>query len=81
MRAELDPLEVQHIGYRVVAGGKCPNCKAKLALTGHHLDHITPLSRGGLNVDGNVQLLCPPCNLTKAAKDPIEWAQQNGRLL
>ena len=61
--------------------GKCPNCKAKLALTGHHVDHITPLSRGGLNVDGNVQLLCPPCNLRKAAKDPIEWAQLNGRLL
>lgn len=61
--------------------GKCPNCRAKLALTGHHVDHITPLSRGGLNVDGNVQLLCPPCNLSKAAKDPIQWAQMNGRLL
>ena len=60
---------------------KCPNCKANLGLTGHHLDHITPLSRGGLNVDGNVQLLCPPCNLRKADKDPIEWAQLNGRLL
>ena len=61
--------------------GKCPNCRVKLALSGHHVDHITPLSRGGLNVDGNVQLLCPPCNLSKAAKDPIQWAQMHGRLL
>lgn len=61
--------------------GKCANCTAKLAETGHHIDHIQPLSRGGLNVDSNVQLLCPPCNLSKFNADPIHWAQKNGRLL
>lgn len=30
-----------------------------------HLDHKTPLSRGGTNTDDNVQLLLPTCNLRK----------------
>lgn len=30
-----------------------------------HLDHIVPLSLGGLNADHNVQLLLPKCNLQK----------------
>lgn len=40
-----------------------------------------PLARGGGNGIGNIQLLCPPCNLRKGSKDPIKWAQKNGRLL
>jgi hypothetical protein len=26
-------------------------------------------------------LLCPPCNLRKAASHPIDWARKRGRLL
>jgi hypothetical protein len=29
----------------------------------------------------NVQLLCPPCNLKKHAKDPIQFMQERGFLL
>lgn len=61
--------------------GLCINCRRKLREAGRHIDHIEPLSKGGLNCDSNVQLLCPPCNLKKHAKDPIDWAQENGRLL
>lgn len=60
--------------------GRCVNCCASLA-TGCHADHIKPLIRGGTNWIRNIQLLCPPCNLSKKALDPIEWAQREGRLL
>lgn len=60
---------------------RCVNCRADLRKSGHHLDHIKPISKGGRNEDSNVQLPCPPCNLSKHAKDPIDWAQENGRLL
>lgn len=61
--------------------GKCAACKCDLQVSGHHLDHIIPVSKRGANTDDNVQLLCPPCNLDKNAKHPIDWAQENGRLL
>lgn len=60
--------------------GRCANCKTSLA-GGCHVDHVVPLARGGSNWIKNIQLLCPPCNLSKKALDPIEWAQREGRLL
>lgn len=59
---------------------KCVNCKASIKHK-RHIDHIMPLSRGGSNGIKNIQLLCPSCNSSKNAKHPIDWAQQNGRLL
>lgn len=64
--------------------GLCANCKARLFKSGKqkfHVDHIMPLARGGSNGKENLQCLCPACNLSKNAKDPISWANQNGRLL
>jgi hypothetical protein len=29
----------------------------------------------------NLQMLCHACNMEKRARDPIEWAQDNGRLI
>lgn len=51
--------------------GKCNGCTEEL--TESHIDHIFPLSRGGLNTDDNVQLLCPTCNLSKGSKTMQEW--------
>ena len=44
--------------------GLCACCSAPLQGV-FHLDHKTPLSRGGTNTDDNVQLLLPTCNLRK----------------
>lgn len=59
---------------------KCINCRSCLR-SGYHVDHMYPLSKGGSNDVTNIQILCPTCNLRKSARDPIEWAQDNGRLL
>lgn len=64
--------------------GLCASCTKKLSKSGKnkfHVDHIMPLSRGGSNGKENIQCLCPECNLKKHAKDPLDWAKQNWRLL
>ncbi len=61
--------------------GKCAICKSNLKKTGHHIDHIYPISLGGKNEDRNVQLTCPRCNLIKKDKDPIKFMQEQGYLL
>ena len=60
--------------------GRCAVCGDNLK-KGRHVDHIVPLAKGGSNDITNIQLLCPPCNLSKNAKDPLEFARQRGMLL
>lgn len=60
--------------------GRCAWC-GKPSRGKYHVDHIEPVSKGGLNVRSNLQILCPTCNRRKAAKDPIAFARENGRLL
>lgn len=59
---------------------KCAVCKNDIKGS-YHTDHIEPLSRGGRNIALNIQLLCPSCNVRKAAKDPIAFMQERGFLL
>ena len=59
---------------------KCAWCKICIRVE-YHVDHIMPLARGGSNWPSNIQCLCPTCNLSKHARDPIEFAQSEGRLL
>lgn len=66
--------------------GWCACCGADLAETGYHVDHVTPLARGGAHAEDNLQLLTPKCNMAKGAKSPEEyadivWARLNGRLV
>lgn len=75
----------RHSGEQIKAlasrqGFRCAGCPASIR-DGYHVDHVMPLALGGTNDIQNIQLLCPTCNLTKGAKHPIAWAQENGRLL
>jgi hypothetical protein len=45
--------------------GQCVRCGSKQNL---HYDHIIPVSKGGGNLEDNVQLLCAACNLEKSTK-------------
>ena len=50
--------------------GRCAGCGAALggvyaSPPGYHVDHKIPLARGGGNAPGNLQLLCPDCNIHK----------------
>lgn len=60
--------------------GKCAVCHADI-LANFHVDHILPLALGGTHDEKNLQLLCPSCNLKKHAKHPVEFMQQQGKLL
>ena len=59
--------------------GRCASCKTGIR-DGYHMDHIMPLARGGPSTLENLQLLCAPCNWSKNAKDPYEFAMERGRL-
>ena len=61
-------------------GGKCAYCKKSLKQK-YHVDHIVPISKGGLNSKLNLQLTCPKCNLTKFNHDPQVFARKMGLLL
>ena len=50
-----------------------PYCCADLRIVKKHLDHKTPLVRGGSNGAENLQWLCQPCNLSKAKLTNEEW--------
>lgn len=60
---------------------RCAVCRRSVLNGRYQLDHIQPIARGGRSEIGNLQILCPPCNRSKSAKDPIEFMQQRGYLL
>lgn len=45
---------------------KCLNCKSEKNLT---MDHILPVSKGGITIDDNLQTLCNSCNSVKQQKN------------
>jgi len=63
----------------IIQSNKCAFCFSKLRK--YHIDHIYPISRGGNNDIRNIQILCVDCNQRKHNKDPIVFAQENGKLL
>lgn len=56
----------------------CANdiCGADLTRVKKHLDHKTPLVRGGGNGANNLQWLCQKCNLSKGRRTNEEWHEK-----
>ena len=65
---------------RKMQNGKCAYCRKKLG-NAYHIDHITPISKGGTNDAKNIQITCPSCNLRKSAKDATDFARELGLLI
>lgn len=62
-------------------GAECIYCTSKLDELKSHLDHRTPLARGGTNSPENLQLLCARCNSEKHAKthsEYVDWLVSHG---
>lgn len=61
---------------------KCAECGASVKKRANrHVDHVMPLALGGSNDKSNLQVLCPPCNLSKSSRHPLDFARSKGRLL
>lgn len=74
--SELTKATVQLVIERNIAAhdqAQCCYCGVRLNIFGEwHLEHLIPLSKGGTNEVGNLDLSCGKCNLSKGAKT---WAQ------
>lgn len=57
----------------------CHWCGVKCARR-YHVDHYVPLSKGGKHETDNLVIACRECNFRKHAKDPLEFANEVGRL-
>lgn len=64
----------------ILQKGKCAVCRVSIS-KGYHVDHIVALVNGGSNDKYNLQLLCQHCNCSKRSKDPIDFMNENGRLI
>lgn len=60
--------------------GRCAYCRKSIRKR-RHLDHITPISKGGSNWPRNLQFTCPSCNFQKNNCDPIDFARRMGLLI
>lgn len=59
---------------------KCYWCGKKTKTAKIHVDHIIPISRGGIDGIENVCAACPTCNLSKHDRLPHEWKGATGFL-
>ena len=71
---------VQQLKELYLTAKNCYWCNTKLNKNNTHLDHLMPLSKGGEHTLSNLVISCRKCNLSKNAKDPIEFANKLGRL-
>lgn len=55
------------------AGGRCEYCRMSQSLQGatFHIEHITPVTCGGVSELDNLALACPSCNLHKSDRSHV----------
>lgn len=58
----------------LLQSGRCHYCGECLDVH-YHIEHVTPLTRGGANIPGNLVIACPSCNSSKHNKLPDEWTR------
>ena len=56
--------------------GACNGCKREFPVDIFEIDHIIPRSKGGPDIDDNLQLLCPPCNKKKGKRSMSSLLRQ-----
>lgn len=56
-----------------ISAGRCCLCGLNMSSTNWHLEHLTPLARGGLHAYANVGAAHPRCNIRKGTKTFDEW--------
>jgi len=54
---------------------QCIYCISSIDENNSHLDHKTPLARGGTNDTSNLQALCKRCNAEKHSKNHVEYIE------
>lgn len=59
--------DLDALAYLVQTSDVCEYCRLPYALSDLHLDHRTPLARGGLHKLSNLAAICSRCNLLKGA--------------
>lgn len=55
-----------------IAKGNCHYCHNKFDSSELTMDHIVPLSRGGMSTKGNIVPSCKKCNNEKKYLTPVE---------
>jgi 5-methylcytosine-specific restriction endonuclease McrA len=66
--------DVQRIKTKIHATELCPYCSDPLTKE-KHLDHIYPVSKGGLNIKENLLYCCSKCNIIKSDKGLREFCR------
>ncbi|GAA0430841.1 HNH endonuclease signature motif containing protein [Streptomyces luteireticuli] len=54
---------------RAAGSATCARCGFAYLPSAVDVDHVTPLARGGEDVEANVQVLCRTCHRIKTAED------------
>lgn len=73
--AAIDPnFTAKRLKEMIDARGDCYLCGASLEQD-FHIDHILPVSRGGVHEESNIGFLCPTCNVHKGDRTPEEYVK------
>jgi 5-methylcytosine-specific restriction endonuclease McrA len=69
LAAQIDGPLPRKVYLAILASGPCVYCGDPAV----SIDHVRPLSRGGLETEGNLVPACAHCNSTKHARLLTEW--------